>query len=70
MLESPVSVTLALDAELYHAARECAEQCGMKDVPELIEYVLRGALRAQERAQDASELQQVQERLRDLGYLE
>ncbi len=70
MSDSAIPLSLTLDPELYHAAERCAADCGFADVPALIEYLLRGALRVEDRARDEQELQLVEERLRQLGYLE
>jgi hypothetical protein len=70
MDEARVMVTLELDAELHKAAEQCARDCEFGSVAELAVYLLRGAVRPQDKAMDAQELALVEERLRDLGYLE
>lgn len=59
-----------MNAELYRAAEECAAVLELPDVEHLIQFLLQRVLVPEQRALDAAELEMVEARLRDLGYLE
>lgn len=65
-----VRVELELDRDLFEAAQEGAAAAGLGDVPHLVVWLLEGALAREPRAMDKAELEMVETRLRELGYLE
>ena len=70
MTELSTTISVTLDDELLRGAEQCAAECGLVDVQGLIVYLLRSALRLEDKTIDEQELALVEDRLRDLGYLE
>lgn len=64
------TISVTIEDALATAAEKCAADCGFANVEELIVYLLRGALRVEDKALDDQELALVEKRLHDLGYLD